>query len=112
MYQKSFLRPILIVGLIIIIFASCDKDFNEIGTDIVGDDHFGFDIDSLSTVKAYNQKLGPIASNNLPINPSLSLYFAYVSLNNFVSDSLVEILKMKSMYFLSFSLTVRIFLNL
>ncbi len=69
MYQKSFLRPILIVGLIIIIFASCDKDFNEIGTDIVGDDHFGFDIDSLSTVKAYNQKLGPIASNNLPINP-------------------------------------------
>lgn len=69
MYQKSFLRPILIVGLITIIFASCDKDFNEIGTDIVGDDHFGFDIDSLSTVKAYNQKLGPIASNNLPINP-------------------------------------------
>ncbi|MES2412009.1 MAG: DUF4270 domain-containing protein [Bacteroidota bacterium] len=69
MYKKTFLRPILIVGLITVIFASCDKDFNEIGTDIVGDDHFGFDLDSLSTVKAYNQKLGPIASNDLPINP-------------------------------------------
>ena len=68
MYKKSFLRPILIVGLITIIFASCDKDFNELGTDIVGDDHFGFDVDSTLTVKGYNQKLGPIASNNLPIN--------------------------------------------
>jgi hypothetical protein len=69
MYKKSFLRPILIVGLITIIFASCDKDFNELGTDIVGDDNFGFDVDSTLTVKSYNQKLGPIASNNLPINP-------------------------------------------
>lgn len=69
MYKKSFLRPILIVGLITIIFASCDKDFNELGTDIVGDNHFGFEVDSTLTVKAYNQKLGAIASNNLPINP-------------------------------------------
>jgi hypothetical protein len=68
MYKKSFLRPILIVGLITIIFVACDKGFNELGTDIVGDDHFGFDVDSTFTVKAYNQKLGPIASNNLPIN--------------------------------------------
>lgn len=69
MYNKKLLRPILIVGLITILFASCDKDFNELGTDIVGDNHFGFEVDSSFTVKAYNQKLGPIASNNLPINP-------------------------------------------
>ena len=69
MHKKSFLRPILLFGIITIIFASCDKDFNELGTNIVSDDHFGFDVDSTSTVKAYNQKLGPIASNNLPINP-------------------------------------------
>lgn len=68
MYKKSFLQPILF-GLIAVLFASCDKDFNELGTDIVGEDHFGFEIDTLSTVKAYNQKLGPIASSNLPINP-------------------------------------------
>ena len=69
MYKKSFLRPILIVGLITIFFASCDKDFNETGTNIVGDDHYGFEKYTNATVKAYNQKLGPIASNNLPINP-------------------------------------------
>ncbi|MDN3678274.1 DUF4270 domain-containing protein [Flavobacterium paronense] len=69
MHKKSFLRPILLFGIITIIFASCDKDFNELGTDIVGEDHFGFDVDSTLTVNAYNQKLGPIASNNLPINP-------------------------------------------
>lgn len=67
MYKKSLL-PILF-GLFTIIFvASCDKDFNEIGTDIVGDDHFGFDVDTSAIVKAYNQKTGPIASNNLPVN--------------------------------------------
>ena len=69
MYKKSFLRPILLFGFIIIIFVACDKDFNEIGTNIVDDNHFGFDVDSTLTVKVYNQKLGPIASNNLPINP-------------------------------------------
>lgn len=50
-------------------YVSCDKDFNEIGTDIIGDDHFGFDKSTAFSVKAYNQKLGPIASNNLAINP-------------------------------------------
>lgn len=69
MYKKSFLRPILIIGLITVIFASCDKDFNEIGTDIVGDDHFGFEQYTDATINSFNQKLGPISSNNLPINP-------------------------------------------
>lgn len=69
MNRKSFLHTILF-GLITLIFAtSCDKDFNELGTDIVDDEHFGFKVDSLSTIKSYNQKLGPIASNNLAINP-------------------------------------------
>ena len=67
MYKKSFLRPILL-GLIAVLFASCDKDYNELGTNIVGDDHFGFEGYTGATVKSYNQKLGPVASNNLPIN--------------------------------------------
>jgi hypothetical protein len=56
----------------ILLFASCDKDFNEIGADVVGDDNFGFEVDSLSTVKAYNlaynQGLQGVQTNNLPIN--------------------------------------------
>ncbi|MDI1318366.1 DUF4270 domain-containing protein [Flavobacterium sp.] len=69
MNKKSFLYTILFGLITIIIATSCDKDFNELGTDIVDDEHFGFDVDSLSTIKSFNQKLGPIASNNLAINP-------------------------------------------
>jgi hypothetical protein len=68
MDNKSFLQTILF-GIITIVFASCDKDFNEIGTDIVGDNHFGFERTTDISIKAYNQKLGPIASSNLTINP-------------------------------------------
>ncbi|HNP32883.1 MAG TPA: DUF4270 domain-containing protein [Flavobacterium sp.] len=68
MYKKSLLQPILFGLFTIILIASCDKDFNELGTNVVGDDHFGFTQYTGATVKAYNQKLGPIASNNLPIN--------------------------------------------
>jgi hypothetical protein len=73
MYKKSILQPILL-GIVTLLFAvSCDKDFNELGTDIVGDDHYGFEKNTDVTIKSYNQKLGPIASNNLPINP-LGIY--------------------------------------
>lgn len=62
---KQILSLFVIVSLV-----SCDKDFNEIGTDIVGGDNNHYK-DSLEVfaVKAYNQKLGPVATNNLPINP-------------------------------------------
>jgi hypothetical protein len=67
MNTTSFFKPILFC-LTIILFASCDKDFNEIGSDIVGDDHFGFEKYTEATVLAYNQKLDAVQSNNLPIN--------------------------------------------
>ena len=69
MFKKSYLQQILFGLMAVLLLISCDKDFNELGTDIVGDDHFGFTKYSDASVKAYNQKLGPIASNNLPINP-------------------------------------------
>jgi hypothetical protein len=57
--------------LVVALLVSCDKDFNEIGTDIVGGDneHYDWEKNTDYSVKAYNQKLGPIAMNNLPINP-------------------------------------------
>ena len=63
---KQILSLFVIVSLV-----SCDKDFNEIGTDIVGGDnnHYLGDKSTEYTVQAYNQKLGPVATNNLPINP-------------------------------------------
>ena len=68
MFKKTYLTKILCALTVLSLFVACDKDYNELGTDIVGDDHFGFDRYTGATVKAYNQKLGPIASNNLPIN--------------------------------------------
>lgn len=63
---KQILSLFVIVSLV-----SCDKDFNEIGTDIVGgeNNHYLGDKSTEYTVQAYNQKLGPVATNNLPINP-------------------------------------------
>ncbi|HQW68865.1 MAG TPA: DUF4270 domain-containing protein [Flavobacterium sp.] len=61
----------IVVLLSVVLLISCDKDFNEIGTDIVGgdNDHYQFTKYTEATVKSYNQKLDAIASNNLPINP-------------------------------------------
>lgn len=59
---KSFFSLFLIVLVI-----SCDKDINEIGSGIVGDEHYGMDV-AYSNVTAYNQILGPVQTNNLNIN--------------------------------------------
>jgi len=69
MNKKSFFQLILFGLFVFISFVSCDKDYNEIGADIVGDDHFGFQKYTGAFIKSYNQKLGPIASNNLAVNP-------------------------------------------
>lgn len=68
MFKKSFLQQFALGLGAISLLVSCDKDYNEIGTDIVGDDHFGFELYTGASIKSYNQKLGPIASNNLPVN--------------------------------------------
>jgi hypothetical protein len=52
----------------LVLFASCDKDFNEVGTNIIGEDHYDFEVDSTKTVVAYNQPFGAVQTNNLPTN--------------------------------------------
>ena len=74
MLKKSLVQYVLFGLITVSIFTSCDKGYNELGTNIVGDDHFGFERYTGATVKSYNQKLGPVASNNLPINP-LGFYY-------------------------------------
>ncbi len=68
MYNKTILRPIFLMGMIAALFAACDKDFDQLGTDIVGDDHFSTQYSDAS-IAAFNQDLGPISSNNLALNP-------------------------------------------
>ncbi len=71
MYNNSFFKKILIVATVLFLY-SCDKDFNSIGDSLIGDNHFKFD-KFTSEVVAYNQKIGPIESNNLPVN-ALGIY--------------------------------------
>lgn len=72
-FKSYFLRffSLLIFAMVL----SCDKDFNEIGTNIVGgdNDHYLFANYKDASIKAFNQKIGPVAMNNLPINP-LGIY--------------------------------------
>ncbi|MEI7509137.1 MAG: DUF4270 domain-containing protein [Flavobacterium sp.] len=67
-FLKSF-----IIGILILSIASCDRDINEIGGSIVGDNHYGLNHTSFD-VLAYNQSLGPVQTNNLPVN-QLGVYY-------------------------------------
>ncbi len=58
--------------LSISLFVSCDKEFNGVGSDLVDYTHFGVSSETYPVI-AYNQKIGVIQSNNLPINP-LGIY--------------------------------------
>jgi hypothetical protein len=72
MQNKSIYKLLFLVG-IITFFIACDKDFNEIGSDVIGDDHFGLIKDDSQTVLAYNTATGQVETSNQPIN-SLGYY--------------------------------------
>ncbi|WP_016990157.1 DUF4270 domain-containing protein [Flavobacterium sp. ACAM 123] len=71
MYNNSFFKKILLVTCVVFLY-SCDKDFNSIGDGLIGENHFDF-VKYTTSVVAYNQKIGPIQSDNLPIN-ALGIY--------------------------------------
>ena len=68
-------------------FESCDKEFSEIGTGIVGTPSFEIQVQSYPVI-TYNKKIKPIQTNNLPQN-LLGYYYDPVfgaSTVNFVSQ--------------------------
>jgi hypothetical protein len=67
MHNNSFFKSFLLL-VSILLFVSCDKDYNEIGNALIGENHFDLTNDLLSTVEASTKKTGPIASNNLDVN--------------------------------------------
>lgn len=71
MNNYSFYKSILIV-LSLIILTSCDSGFNEVGTDIIGDNNFSLKKYSKG-VLAFNQSTGAVQSNNLSVN-ALGIY--------------------------------------
>lgn len=71
MCNNSFFKQALLVASILL-FISCDKDYNAIGEGLIGQNHFVLN-DTTFAVVAYNQKITPIESQNLPVN-ALGIY--------------------------------------
>jgi hypothetical protein len=71
MYNKSFFKQVLLVASILL-FVSCDKDYNAIGEGLIGQNHFVLK-DTTFSVVAYNQKITAVESANLPVN-ALGIY--------------------------------------
>lgn len=71
MHNNSIFKQILLV-VSVVLFVSCDKDYNVIGEGLIGENHFDLAKETYDVV-AYNQKIGPVQSNNLPIN-ALGIY--------------------------------------
>jgi hypothetical protein len=71
MCNTSFIKKILLVATVVLLY-SCDKDFNAIGDDLIGDNHFDL-VPQDYDVVAYNQEITPIQSNSLNVN-GLGIY--------------------------------------
>ena len=71
MHNNSFFK-IILIAITVFFFTSCDKDFNSIGGDLVGNDHFGLESKTFN-VLAYNQKINAVQSSNLAVN-ALGVY--------------------------------------
>lgn len=71
MHNNSFFKSILFLASILL-FVSCDKEYSTVGDALIGDNNFDLTSAAYSVV-AYNEKITPIQSDNLPIN-ALGIY--------------------------------------
>ncbi|CAM3711186.1 hypothetical protein FSS13T_25570 [Flavobacterium saliperosum S13] len=71
--NKISLGKKLLLLTSVLFFASCDKDFNTIGSEIVDNDYFNFTKEELA-VTAENFATGPVQTNNLSLN-ALGTYY-------------------------------------
>jgi len=67
MITKFFKTVLFLLSAVTIV--SCDKDFNEIGSDLVGDDHYGIEPDADNFIAAQSFATGPVETKNLPVAP-------------------------------------------
>ena len=62
-----------LIATIAVFTQSCDSDFNEIGSDMFGDDGFGFETYEVQNMEASMVNVGEVSTKNLPIN-SIGVY--------------------------------------
>ncbi|RDK88771.1 DUF4270 domain-containing protein [Marinirhabdus gelatinilytica] len=62
---KNLLPKFMAILIVIVVFASCEEDFNTIGSDIV-DQNFDTELYDEGNVLAYSRKLLPVQTSDLP----------------------------------------------
>jgi hypothetical protein len=70
--KKVFLNSFFLI-LSLVAFVSCDKDFNSIGSDIIGNENYEFSVYNVNNIKAYSKETSFVQTNNLPLN-SFGIY--------------------------------------
>ena len=71
MLNNSLFKLSLFV-VTILFFVSCDKEYSAVGDALIGENNFEL-VKYSSNVVAYNEKITPVESNNLPVN-ALGIY--------------------------------------
>jgi len=67
--MKNLVLSVISLFSLLLFMNSCDKDYNNIGSNLVGDNHYKYkSCDSLSCI-AYIQATGNVQTSNLDINP-------------------------------------------
>lgn len=61
------LKLIFVVLLVTLSFIACDKDYNTIGSDVIGGKNF-VTSSAIYSATSYNKRLDPVQTNNLPSN--------------------------------------------
>ena len=77
MKTLNALPKIVAILFFIIAVASCDEDFNNIGVDIVGDDHLQTQLYESENIVSYSRLLDPIQTNIIPVQ-KLGIYNDHV----------------------------------
>ncbi|MEZ4786688.1 MAG: DUF4270 family protein [Flavobacterium haoranii] len=61
-------KYIFIISAVFLTLLSCDKDYNSIGSNIIGEGNYNFEKYEAQNIKAYTKATGAVQSNNLPVN--------------------------------------------
>lgn len=70
--KKSFLK-ITSLFVLFVLIVSCDKDFNSLDSDVIGDQNFVLEKYPVESLIAYTKQTGAVQTNNLPLN-ALGIY--------------------------------------
>ncbi len=56
------------LSLALLSLVACDKDFNTVGADLIGDGNYDFDKYQVQNLVAYTRATGPVQTNNMSVN--------------------------------------------